>query len=109
MSSTTNRPATTPLVPRIITHLFTIAVIAFLLGGAAIVITQSIALAGGDATAARDWEETLTPLAFGGASVAGLLAFVLTYWHGENEDGHDDTEEADDSSATSDPAARTVS
>lgn len=101
MSSPTNHTGKNPLVPRLITNLFTVAVIAFLLGGLAIVITQSIALIGGDATAARHWEETLTPLAFGGASVSGLLAFVLTYWHGENEDG--DEADIDDQSMTATP------
>jgi hypothetical protein len=94
MRSTPNHP-TTRLGPRIITHLFALSVVVFLLGGLAIVVGQAVILAGGDAAGARHWEETLTPIAFGGASVAGLLAFVLTYWHGENEDGHDTDEEED--------------
>jgi len=104
MSSTSNQPAThTPVGPRIITFLFTLSVVVFLLAGLAIVVGQAVILAGGDATGARDWQQALVPFAFGGASVAGLLAFVLTYWHGEDEDGlNDDDEEGHPQSALAD-------
>ena len=97
MSSTPNQPAThhAPVGPRIITFLFTLSVVVFLLAGLTIVVGQAVILAGGDATGARDWQKTLVPFAFGGASVAGLLAFVLTYWHGEDEDGLDENTEDD--------------
>ncbi|WP_198943621.1 hypothetical protein [Actinokineospora bangkokensis] len=51
----------------------------FLLAGLAIVLGQAAALALGDASAARQWASTLAPFAFGGASVAGLLSFALSY------------------------------
>ena len=89
MSSPTNPPAHHGRGHRAITFLFTLAVVVFLLAGLAIVIGQAAILAGGDATGARAWQATLVPFAFGGASVAGLLAFALTYWHGEDEDGLD--------------------
>jgi hypothetical protein len=96
MSSTPNQPDShTQVGPRIITFLFTLSVVAFLLAGLAIVVGQAVILAGGDATGARDWQKALVPFAFGGASVAGLLAFVLTYWHGEDEDGHNEDDEQD--------------
>lgn len=78
MSSTTN--TTAPSAPsRPVTFCFAVSVVFFLLAGLAIVVGQTAALAGGDATAARDWAETLGPYAFGGASVAGLLSFALSY------------------------------
>jgi hypothetical protein len=107
MSSSPNHPAThTAVGPRIITFLFTLSVVVFLLAGLAIVVGQAVILAGGDATGARDWQKALVPYAFGGASVAGLLAFVLTYWHGEDEDGlNEDDEEYHPQSDLKDTAA----
>jgi hypothetical protein len=64
---------------RIGTALFTTTVVFFLLAGLAIVVGQIVALAAGDATSARGWVSTIGPYAFGGASVAGLLSFALTY------------------------------
>lgn len=64
---------------RLATHLFAAVVVFFLLAGLVIVLGQSVLLALGDADAARDWEETMAPWAFGGASVAGLLSFALSY------------------------------
>jgi len=107
MSSTPNQPAThhAPIGPRIITFLFTLSVVVFLLAGLTIVVGQAVILAGGDATGARGWQQTLVPFAFGGASVAGLLAFVLTYWHGEDEDGLNEDDEEYHPSALIDTAA----
>ena len=89
MSSPTNPPTSHGRGHHAITFLFTLSVVVFLLAGLAIVIGQAVILAGGDATGARHWQAALVPFAFGGASVAGLLAFALTYWHGEDEDGLD--------------------
>ena len=89
MSSTTNPPTSHGRAHRAITFLFTLSVVVFLLAGLAIVVGQAVFLVGGDATGARAWQAALVPFAFGGASVAGLLAFALTYWHGEDEDGLD--------------------
>ena len=108
MSSTPNQPAThhPSTGPRIITFLFALSVVVFLLAGLTIVVGQAVILAGGDAAGARDWQQALVPFAFGGASVAGLLAFVLTYWHGEDEDGHnEDAEEYHPQSALKDTAS----
>jgi hypothetical protein len=77
MNSTT---VTTPArASRITTALFAITVVFFLLAGLAIVVGQAVALAAGDAVAARSWASALGPYAFGAASAAGLLSFALTY------------------------------
>ena len=93
MSSPTNPPTSHGRGHHAITFLFTLSVVVFLLAGLAIVIGQAVFLVGGDATGARAWQAALVPFAFGGASVAGLLAFALTYWHGEDEDGLDQESE----------------
>lgn len=94
MSSTTNASAAAPTpsrTARVTTNLFALSVLFFLLAGLVIVITQAVALAAGDATAARGWASTLAPYAFGGASVAGVLAFLLSYGAtGEHDDHIDD-------------------
>ncbi|RSM78159.1 hypothetical protein DMH04_33910 [Kibdelosporangium aridum] len=77
MSSTTNQQTATPT--RIATFLFALTVVFFLIAGMAIVVGQIVTLVGGDATAARQWASALGPYAFGGASVAGLLSFALSY------------------------------
>lgn len=59
--------------------LFKISVIFFLLAGLAIVIGQTVALVAADAAWARSIKSTLAPYAFGGASVAGILAYLLSY------------------------------
>lgn len=86
MSSTTNAPAIPTAAPsrltRATTFCFALTVVFFLLAGSAIVIGQVAALAAGDATAARHWASALAPYAFGGASVAGLLSFALSYRSG---------------------------
>jgi hypothetical protein len=64
---------------RLALFLFKITLIFFLLGGLAIVVGQAGALIAGDATFARTLKSTLAPYAFGGASVAGILAFLLSY------------------------------
>ncbi|GAA3357449.1 hypothetical protein [Saccharopolyspora gregorii] len=88
MSSTTNPEALTgSRLARIATACFAVAVVVFLLGGLAVVLGQSAVLAAGDATAARNWADALAPVSFGGASVAGLLSFALTY----RRDGEDDS------------------
>jgi hypothetical protein len=93
MSSPTNRATSHGRAHHVITFLFTLSVVVFLLAGLAIVVGQAVFLVGGDATGARAWQAALVPFAFGGASVAGLLAFALTYWHGEDEDGLDQEDE----------------
>ncbi|MBO9705658.1 MAG: hypothetical protein J7474_09130 [Arthrobacter sp.] len=76
-------------VEAVCSHLFAAATVLFLLGGAVIVFGQSVLVALGQGMAAMDLAETIGPYAFGLSSAAGLLAFVLTYFHdGEPSDGH---------------------
>lgn len=99
MSSTTNLDHThDTALRRVLSALFIVSVIVFLLGGLAIVVGQALQLALGNASGARAWEDHLAVIAFGGASVAGLLAFLLTYGQ------HDDDEEA----VTDDPSQHEV-
>ncbi|MFD9700107.1 hypothetical protein [Lentzea sp. NPDC059081] len=63
----------------IVSVLFGLSVVFFLLAGLAVVVGQAATLIAGDATAARAWSTALAPYAFGGASVAGLLSFALSY------------------------------
>jgi hypothetical protein len=80
MSSALNQSTHNPAkAVRITTFLFALSVVFFLLAGLAIVAGQLGALAAGDATAARHWATALAPYAFGGASIAGLLSFALSY------------------------------
>ncbi|GAA4708105.1 hypothetical protein GCM10023215_56630 [Pseudonocardia yuanmonensis] len=94
-------PAPAPAAPasRVTTFLFALSVVFFLVAGLAIVVGQIVALAAGDATAARHWASAVAPYAFGGASVSGLLSFALSYKKGadghtpsdgDDEDGRDD-------------------
>ncbi len=71
-------PSTTAL-HRVLTALFAVSVVFFLLAGLAIVLGQIVTLVQGDSVAARGWKADLAPWAFGGASVAGVLAFLLSY------------------------------
>ncbi|CAG7583391.1 hypothetical protein ACVH9Z_00665 [Rhodococcus opacus] len=74
--------------------LFRISVVAFLLGGLAIVLGQSVGLILGDGVVVTHVEELLAPYAYGAAGIAGLLAFVLSYFHhGGEEDalGNEDS------------------
>ncbi|MFD4249036.1 hypothetical protein ACFWQL_04780 [Amycolatopsis thermoflava] len=80
MSSTMNQITSRPnRTVRIVTFLFALTVVFFLLAGLAIVVGQIATLAAGEATAARHWAAAVAPYAFGGASVAGLLSFALSY------------------------------
>ncbi|MDT7580816.1 MAG: hypothetical protein QOK35_2080 [Pseudonocardiales bacterium] len=100
MSSTTNESAAAPPMPsrteRVLTNLFAVTVLFFLLAGLVIVIGQAATLAGGDATAARGWASAVAPYAFGGAAVAGVLAFLLSYGAtGKHDDHIDDDSDVD--------------
>ena len=79
MSSTKSESAapTPSRTERVLTNLFALTVLFFLLAGLVIVIGQAAALAGGHATAARQWASAIAPYAFGGAAVSGVLAFLL--------------------------------
>ena len=94
MSSTKNESAAAVPTPsrteRAVTTLFALTVLFFLLAGLVIVIGQAVMLAGGDATAARGWASTVAPYAFGGAGVAGVLSFLLSYGATGTHDDHID-------------------
>ena len=94
MSSTTNESAAAPPMPsrteRVLTNLFAVTVLFFLLAGLVIVIGQAVTLVAGDATAARGWASAVAPYAFGGAAVAGVLAFLLSYGATGKHDDHID-------------------
>ena len=64
---------------RLALFLFKISLIFFLLAGLCIVLGEAGALIAGNATLARQIVTVLAPYAFGGASVAGILAFLLSY------------------------------
>lgn len=72
-------PAPATAAHRVLTALFTISVVFFLLAGLAIVLGQIVTLIQADSVAARGWKSDLAPWAFGGASVAGVVAFALSY------------------------------
>ncbi len=67
---------------------FTVAVVLLLLGGLAIVATQIAGLVAGEGGWLTAVSETLEPPTFIAASVAGVLAFLLSYQrrpaHGES-------------------------
>jgi hypothetical protein len=94
MSSTTNESATAPPTPSrptcVLTNLLALTVLFFLLAGLVIVVGQAVMLAAGDATAARAWASAVAPYAFGGAAIAGVLSFLLSYAAGDEHDAHID-------------------
>lgn len=77
-TSNASHPAASPAA-RVLSTLFAVATIVFVLLGAVIVVGQILTLAFGQGMAAFDLAETLGPYAFGASSVAGLLAFALMY------------------------------
>ena len=106
MSSTKNESAAAVPTPsrteRVLTNLFALTVLFFLLAGLVIVLGQAAALAAGHATSARQWASAIAPYAFGGAAVAGVLAFLLSYGAAGKHDDHidDDSDvEVEDSRA----------
>ncbi|MCD1284352.1 MULTISPECIES: hypothetical protein [unclassified Brevibacterium] len=69
-------------------HLFAVSTVLFLLAGAVIVVCQIVLIVAAQGMVAIDVAEAVGPYAFGTSSVAGLLAFVLTYFNkGESKDG----------------------
>ncbi len=86
-----------------ISILFWISTLVFLLGGLAIVAGQAGGIIAGNGDFVTSFEETLAPWAYGASGVAGLLAFVLMYFHpeadytgAEHDDEHTHNEHADD-------------
>ena len=102
MSSTKSEPAAavpTPSRPeRVLTNLFAVTVLFFLLAGLVIVIGQAVTLVAADAHP----RAAVAPYAFGGAAAAGVLAFLLSYGATGTPDDHidDDSDvEVEDSRA----------
>ncbi len=73
------------MLKSVISVLFRVSVLAFLVGGAAVVALQAIGLvlgAGGFVNAVSDH---VAPWAYGASGVAGLLAFAMSYFpHGDD-------------------------
>lgn len=67
-------------VEAVCSHLFAASTVLFLLGGAVIIVCQIVLIVAAKGMAAIDVAEAVGPYAFGMSSVAGLLAFVLTYF-----------------------------
>jgi hypothetical protein len=100
MSSTKNESAVAPPSPsrpeRVLTNVFALTVLFFLTAGLVIVVGQAAMLAAGDATAARQWAAAVAPYAFGGAAIAGVLSFLLSYGAAGKHDDHiDDDSDVD--------------
>lgn len=95
-TSQTQAPPAPSLPTRVLTNLFAATVLFFLIAGLLIVIGQAVTLAAGHAAAARQWAATLAPYAFGGAAVAGVLSFLLSYGAaGEHDEHIDDDSDVD--------------
>jgi|RhiMethySRZTD1v2_1073278.scaffolds.fasta_scaffold214160_2 hypothetical protein len=64
----------------IICHLFALSTVLFIIGGVGIVLAQSVLIIAADGTGANNVADAAGPYVFGTSSIAGLLAFVLTYF-----------------------------
>ena len=85
------------MLEKCISTIFRISVVAFLLGGLAIVVLQGGGLIAGNGEFVTHIEELLAPWAYGSAGIAGLLAFALSYFH-----------RPDDESSPTEDSARTA-
>ena len=74
------------MLENILSTIFRISVVTFLLGGLAIVVLQTGGLIAGSGTFVVEVEELLAPWAYGAAGVAGLLAFALSYFRSPEDD-----------------------
>ena len=75
----TDQP-TQPLFQRIVSHLFALSTVLFMLGGLVIVVGQLIMVIAGNGDGTQSIADTLGPYVFGTSTVAGLFAFVLSYF-----------------------------
>jgi hypothetical protein len=80
---------------KIICTLFRISTLTFLLGGLTIVTGQAIGIIVGNGHFVTSFEEALAPWAYGAAGIAGLLSFVLMYFHREAHYTGDEHDEED--------------
>ncbi|MFB9377787.1 hypothetical protein ACFFKU_11025 [Kineococcus gynurae] len=91
----------------VVQFIFTLSVALLLLGGGLIVGSQVVALVLGRGEWLATVSDTIGPPTFVAASIAGILAFALSYRGGS---GHDeDAQEATDATTTGgEPGPRTV-
>lgn len=76
------------MIKNLISIPFRISVAAFLLGGLVIVVLQAAGLMLGNGDFVNAVSDILAPWVYGAAGVAGLLAFVLSYFpHAADADG----------------------
>jgi hypothetical protein len=68
------------MIKTVLCVIFRLSVAAFLFGGAAIVVLQTVGLATGNGDLVTAVTDNLAPWVYGSAGVAGLLAFVLSYF-----------------------------
>lgn len=68
------------MIRTVISVAFRISVVAFLLGGLVVVALQAAGLALGNGDFVDAVSDVVAPWAYGAAGVAGLLAFVLSYF-----------------------------
>ncbi|AQT81581.1 hypothetical protein B1R94_23480 [Mycolicibacterium litorale] len=83
------------MMKTLISSIFRVSVLTFLVGGAVVVLLQAAGLVLGDGDFVDAVSDTVAPWAYGAAGVAGLLAFALSYFpHGDTEDAGADQETA---------------
>lgn len=70
----------------IVSTLFRISVLGFLLGGLTVVVLQAAGLILGDGGFVTSVSDVIAPWAYGAAGVAGLLAFAMSYFPGDQAD-----------------------
>jgi hypothetical protein len=68
------------MIKNLLSVLFRLSVLAFLLGGAAVVALQAAGIVLGNGAFVEAVTDVVAPWAYGAAGVAGLLAFALSYF-----------------------------
>ncbi|MGW8379046.1 hypothetical protein [Streptomyces sp. ODS28] len=76
------------MVPRLLHPLFRLSILAFLLGGAAIVLGQSAGIVLGDARWVARAQSSVQPATCIAAGISGILAFALSYRRAEPPGPH---------------------
>lgn len=75
------------MIKTAISVLFRVSVLAFLIGGAAVVALQALGLVLGAGDFVNAVSDNVAPWAYGAAGVAGLLAFAMSYFPHGGDDG----------------------
>ena len=91
------------MLHNVVSTLFRVCTVIFLLGGVAIVAGQSVGLVVGDGELVTSVADLLAPYVYGSAGIAGLAAFMMSYRRGEKEraDDHHDSDHPTDARDTS--------